>query len=267
MCERLRPDCRIRRPCRPRRWLADPDTARDQAGARSLRGSTHHCECACHVAGDHRRTYRSARPESQTHVRGRRRWRWCTANRLRSVNGDRSPGGGQPSAPAPGIQVYSARERARQGDRDEAIPLMRAAVDHLVRQGQLLQWAIPATGVLVETLPDRGADGDVAEAEAAIERLAATRTDDGLAIRASVSTVPVLGCERGHPEQCCGGGTSDGPARRAGRGPVVDPCSPGQRHVGGADSAAGDRRGRASTTGVGVAAMVKAFGGSRCCWP
>jgi hypothetical protein len=30
---------------------------------------------------------------------------------------------------------------------------------------------------------DRGADGDVAEAEAAIERLAAARTDDGLAIR------------------------------------------------------------------------------------
>jgi hypothetical protein len=81
------------------------------------------------------------------------------------------------------VEVYSARERARRGDRDEAIPLMRAAVDHLVRQGQPLQWGIPATGVLVETLLDRGADSDVAEAEAAIERLAAARTDDGLAIR------------------------------------------------------------------------------------
>jgi hypothetical protein len=30
---------------------------------------------------------------------------------------------------------------------------------------------------------DRGADADVAEAEAAIERLAAARTDDGLAMR------------------------------------------------------------------------------------
>jgi hypothetical protein len=38
-------------------------------------------------------------------------------------------------------------------------------------------------GVLVETLLDRGADGDVAEAEAAIERLAAAPTDEGLVIR------------------------------------------------------------------------------------
>ena len=39
------------------------------------------------------------------------------------------------------------------------------------------------TDVLVQTLLDRGADGDVAEAEAAIERLAAAPTDDGLLIR------------------------------------------------------------------------------------
>ena len=32
--------------------------------------------------------------------------------------------------------------------------------------------AVPATGVLVETLLDRGAESDVAEAEAVIERLA-----------------------------------------------------------------------------------------------
>ena len=44
-------------------------------------------------------------------------------------------------------------------------------------------WGIPATGVLVETLLDRGSDGDVAEAEAAIERLAATPADEGLVIR------------------------------------------------------------------------------------
>ena len=60
---------------------------------------------------------------------------------------------------------------------------MRATVDHLFREGQLLLWGVPATGVLVETLLDRGADGDVAEAEAAIERLAAAPTDDGVAVR------------------------------------------------------------------------------------
>ena len=83
----------------------------------------------------------------------------------------------------PLLNTYSARETARRGDRDDALPIMRAAVDHLFREGQLLEWGIPATGVLVETLLDRGADGDVAEADAAIERLAAAPTEDGLVMR------------------------------------------------------------------------------------
>ena len=86
-------------------------------------------------------------------------------------------------ADLPIVNVYLARERARRGDRDDAIPLMRAAVDHLFREGRLLLWGIPATGVLVETLLDRGTDGDVAEAEAAIERLAAAPADEGLVMR------------------------------------------------------------------------------------
>ncbi len=83
----------------------------------------------------------------------------------------------------PIVNVFLARERARRGDRDEAMPFMRAAVDHLFREGRLLGWGIPATGVLVETLLDRGDESDVAEAEAAIERLAAAPADDGLVIR------------------------------------------------------------------------------------
>jgi hypothetical protein len=61
---------------------------------------------------------------------------------------------------------------------------VRAAVDQLVREGQL-GWGVPATGVLVETLVDRGADGDVDEAEAAIDRLARLPADgsEGLVIR------------------------------------------------------------------------------------
>jgi hypothetical protein len=59
---------------------------------------------------------------------------------------------------------------------------MRAAVDHLFREGRLLMWGIPATGVLVETLLDRGSDGDIAEAEAAITRLADAPADEGLVI-------------------------------------------------------------------------------------
>ena len=84
----------------------------------------------------------------------------------------------------PGVEVYLARERARRGDRDNAIPLMRAAVDQLVREGQLPGvWGIPATGVLAETLLDRGADADVAEAEAAIERFAAAPAEEGRVLR------------------------------------------------------------------------------------
>jgi hypothetical protein len=44
-------------------------------------------------------------------------------------------------------------------------------------------WGHAATGVLVETLLDRGAENDVGEAEAAIARLAAAPADDGLVIR------------------------------------------------------------------------------------
>jgi class 3 adenylate cyclase len=83
----------------------------------------------------------------------------------------------------PIVNVYLAQERARGGDRDDAISLMRAAVDDLFRAGQLLGFGVPATGVLVETLLERRADADVAEADAAIERLAAAPTDDSLAMR------------------------------------------------------------------------------------
>jgi hypothetical protein len=83
----------------------------------------------------------------------------------------------------PLVNVYLARERARRGDPDGAIPLIRATTDHRFLEGNLLAWGIPATGVLVETLLDRGAEGDVAEAQAAIARLATAATDDGLAVR------------------------------------------------------------------------------------
>ena len=87
----------------------------------------------------------------------------------------------------PIIEVYLAREKARDGHRDDAIALMRSTVDHLFRTGRLLLWGVPATGVLVETLLDRCADGDsetdLAEAEAAIERLAEAPADEGLVVR------------------------------------------------------------------------------------
>jgi hypothetical protein len=83
----------------------------------------------------------------------------------------------------PIVNVCLARERARRGDRDDAIPLLRTAADHLFRDGPLLLWGIPATGVLVEILLERGAAADAAEAQSAIARLAAAPADDGLVIR------------------------------------------------------------------------------------
>jgi hypothetical protein len=41
----------------------------------------------------------------------------------------------------PIVDVYMARERARRGDCNNAIPVMRAAVDQLVHRGQLLSRA------------------------------------------------------------------------------------------------------------------------------
>lgn len=76
-----------------------------------------------------------------------------------------------------------ARETARQGNPDDAIPRIRAAVDELFREGRLLCWTVTATALLVETLLDRNAEGDVTEATAAVERLAQAPTDDGTAVR------------------------------------------------------------------------------------
>jgi class 3 adenylate cyclase len=82
----------------------------------------------------------------------------------------------------PVIDVWAARERARCNDRDGAIPQMRAAIDDLFHAGHL-SYGISATGFLVETLLERGGGGDVAEAVAAIDRLADVPVGDGLVIR------------------------------------------------------------------------------------
>jgi class 3 adenylate cyclase len=83
----------------------------------------------------------------------------------------------------PFVNAYLARERAGREDRDDVVAIMRAAADHLFREGQLLVWGIPVTGLLVETLLDGGTESDLVEAEVAIERLAAAPADDGLVIR------------------------------------------------------------------------------------
>src|SRR5262249_22261350 len=59
----------------------------------------------------------------------------------------------------PITEVVAGRERARRGDRDAAIAVMRQAVDELHQAGRL-GFGVFGTGVLVETLLERGAAGD-----------------------------------------------------------------------------------------------------------
>ena len=64
---------------------------------------------------------------------------------------------------APSAQAVAARERARRGEPDGAIPVMRTAVNDLFETGQLTGGVLAAAR-LVEMLVDRGAHGDAAEA-------------------------------------------------------------------------------------------------------
>jgi hypothetical protein len=72
---------------------------------------------------------------------------------------------------APVTELWAARERAGGGDRNAAIPVMRKAVDEL-HQAVRLGYGVWGTGLLVETLLERGAEGDLAEAQEAIDWLA-----------------------------------------------------------------------------------------------
>ena len=74
-----------------------------------------------------------------------------------------------------------AREQARGADRDGSISVLRKSVDAMITRGQV-GYYMSAIGVLVEALLDRGTEGDVAEAEAAIATLAVAQAD-GSAIR------------------------------------------------------------------------------------
>ena len=81
----------------------------------------------------------------------------------------------------PVSELLAARERAKCGDRDAAIAVMRQAVDDLHQAGRL-GYGVWGTGILVETLLDRGAEGDLAEAQEAIDWLANLRADQDSAM-------------------------------------------------------------------------------------
>jgi class 3 adenylate cyclase len=82
----------------------------------------------------------------------------------------------------PVTELLAAPEKARRGERDAAIPVMRNAVDELHQAGRL-GYGVWGSCVLVESLLERGAEGDLAEAQEAIDRLANVWADDGSAMR------------------------------------------------------------------------------------
>jgi class 3 adenylate cyclase len=81
----------------------------------------------------------------------------------------------------PVTELFVARERAGRGDRDAAIAVMRQAVDESHQAGRLA-FGVWGPGVLVETLLERGAEGDLAEAQEAIDRLANLPAEPGSAM-------------------------------------------------------------------------------------
>jgi hypothetical protein len=77
---------------------------------------------------------------------------------------------GAPSL-VPLARVWVAREQARNGDRDAAIPVIREAEKELHREGRV-GGAVGVTEILVETLLQRGTESDLEEARQAIDQLA-----------------------------------------------------------------------------------------------
>jgi class 3 adenylate cyclase len=82
----------------------------------------------------------------------------------------------------PALDFHAARERARRGDRDSAIRVMRKVLNDFFDAGQLGFGAV-GTAALVEMLLDRCTESDVAEAQCAIDRAAKLPEDEGLVLR------------------------------------------------------------------------------------
>jgi hypothetical protein len=76
----------------------------------------------------------------------------------------------------PVTDLVISREKARCGDRDAAITVMRKSIADLHRAGRV-GYGVCGTGLFVETLLERGADRDLAEAQEMIDWVAALHAD------------------------------------------------------------------------------------------
>ena len=122
------------------------------------------------------------------------RWalRWCTATRLRNVTVDRSCWPRSANMSCAGDTTCATYRssmctwRGRGLGEEIAMRRYRSCAPPPTisfRDGQLLPWGIPATGVLVETLLDRGPTVTWPKPRPRSTRLAGAPADDGLVIR------------------------------------------------------------------------------------
>jgi adenylate cyclase len=79
------------------------------------------------------------------------------------------------------VDIAIAREKIRSGELDDAVELSRAVLNNEFRSGEMVYRGSAAT-VLVEALLARRAEGDLKEAQAAIDRLGAVPTDPGFVL-------------------------------------------------------------------------------------
>ena len=79
------------------------------------------------------------------------------------------------------MTCFFANEKARTGDFDGAIELSRTAIEHECASADMINLAA-ATATLVNALLRRGGAGDLREAQAAIDRLAAVPTEPGFVL-------------------------------------------------------------------------------------
>ena len=79
------------------------------------------------------------------------------------------------------VDTEVANDKAKVGDFDTAIELARDAVEFRFASGDMITRG-PAVTVLVESLLERGTESDIADAAAAIERLAAVPVDPGFVL-------------------------------------------------------------------------------------